>query len=155
MNDKLIHIELMEEGFRVLEGGLETAVIDWLHLKQIVAYRQDPEGADLLCLDFRKSHDNQYIEINEEMDGYCELLEAIYDKFPSINRNWWQDVAAPLGTNRQTIYGMSLSDDTAPKAAEQYLNNVQKRKKYDVTRKFLLIALLTVAIITLLILLIY
>lgn len=135
MTTKLTQIELTDDGFRLIEDGLDSESIDWLHLKQIVAYRKDPEGADLLCLGFRKSHEKQYIEVNEEMDGYRELLEAMCDKFPSIHRNWWQKVTGAMGVNYQTIYGIGLGEQTASKAAEKYLNSIENRKKRRSSRK--------------------
>ena len=118
----LKNIELTGKGFRLLSNGRQEAEFDWIHITEIVAYRRDPEGVDLLCLGFRASSSKDYVEVDEETDGYSQLLPALYDAFSSINPDWWQDVAGPLGTNRQTIYGMTMSDEDEP-AADKYLKS--------------------------------
>ena len=129
MNGRLKHIELTGKGFRLLADGRVEAEFDWIHITEIVAYRRDPEGADLLCLGFRASATRGYVEVDEETDGYSKLLPALYDAFSSINPDWWQDVAKPLGTNRQTIYGMSMSEENEEPAANKYLKSLTLQKK--------------------------
>lgn len=128
MNGKFKNIELTGKGFRLLSNGRTEAEFDWIHITEIVAYRRDPEGVDLLCLGFRASSSKDYVEVDEETDGYSQLLPALYDAFSSINPDWWQDVAGPLGTNRQTIYGMTMSDEDEP-AADKYLKSLSLQKK--------------------------
>lgn len=122
------HIELTGKGFRLLNNGRTEAEFEWIHITEIVAYRRDPEGVDLLCLGFRASAAKDYVEVDEETDGYSQLLPALYDTFSTINPDWWQDVAGPLGTNRQTIYGMTMSEEDEP-AADKYLKSLSLQKK--------------------------
>lgn len=141
------HIELTDKGFRLLEDGRAAVEFDWVHITEIVAYRRDPEGADLLCLGFRGSASREYVEVDEEADGYSQLLPALYDAFPAINSDWWQDIARPLGTNRQTIYGMTMSEEDEEPAASKYLKSLRLQKKQGRRNLNITLIMLNLAVI--------
>ncbi len=120
-------ITLNDHGFTLTSvDGSET--IQWVHIAEVVAYRRDPVGVDLLCLAFRVGPAGRYIEINEEMPGYEELLENLYEAFPQISRTWWQDVTEGLGSNRVTIYGLPAGESDESSPAERYLQQIHRRK---------------------------
>ncbi|MBN1943837.1 MAG: hypothetical protein JW849_11140 [Phycisphaerae bacterium] len=116
-----------DEGFTLTDAGGSQSVA-WVHVAEIAAYRRDPAGQDILCLAFRLGQAGQYVEVDEEMPGYDSLLENLYDAFPEISRTWWQEVAAGLGPNRVTLYGLPAGESETPSPAERYLQQIHQRK---------------------------
>ncbi len=97
-------LEFRNDEFTILVDGAPTATIEWSQVREIVAYRRDPDEKDLLCLGFRVTVTDDYIEVDEEVDGYQTLLEKMYEAFPSLKQKWWQGVTSSYGINWTTIY---------------------------------------------------
>ena len=129
-------LELNDSGFALYNADNpheDPAIIEWELIREIVAYRRDPDGLDLVCLGFRVTVFNEYIEVNEEMHNYGQIIERMYEKCQGISYHWWHEIAGVYGTNRTTIYGIPASEQHKPSAAEQYL--MRKRKRIIPTTK--------------------
>ncbi len=122
-------LEFRNDGFTILVDGAPTATIEWSQVREIVAYRRDPDEKDLLCLGFRVTVTDDYIEVDEEVDGYQTLLEKMYEAFPSLKQKWWREITSSYGINWTTIYGLSLAEQLRPAPAEQYLQRSKKKKQ--------------------------
>ncbi len=122
-------LEFRKDGFTILTDGVATATIEWVQVREIVAYRQNPDAEDLLCLGFRADATGKYIEVNEEIDDYQTLLKKMHEVFPALKREWWQEITSSYGINWTTIYGLSLAEQLQPDPAEQYLQRVKKKKQ--------------------------
>ena len=122
-------LEFRNDGFIILADGASTATIEWAQVREIVAYRRDPGEKDLLCLGFRIAIMDDYIEVDEETEGYQTLLKKIYEAFPSLKQKWWLEVTSSYGVNWTTIYGLSLAEQLRPAPAEQYLQRSKKKKQ--------------------------
>ena len=122
------HLDLTETGFTVFTQDQEPVNVEWALVREIVAFRRDPDGLDLVCLGFRVSTFNEYVEINEEMENYGQIIETMYDKCQGISHHWWHEIAGVYGTNRMTIYGLPVSEQQKPSAAEQYLMRAKASK---------------------------
>jgi hypothetical protein len=107
-------IELHEEGFTLLPAGKTAIRVEWDKVREIVAERVDPTGEDMLTLGFRISNTDSYVTVHEHMPDYPALLEAMYEAYPKINREWWKELASDFGHYRQTIHGLPLSDPAGP-----------------------------------------
>jgi len=128
-SDTETRIELTDEGFALFHQARKIATVRWVHVAEIAAYRNDPGGNDLLHLAFREGNSRQYVELHEELLGYQDLLERMYDAFPEIRREWWMDIARTYGPNRTTIYGLPASEQSQATPAERYLKQIRQRKK--------------------------
>lgn len=119
------------DGFTLCRHGKPDETVRWEHVREIVAWRDDPQGRDLLCLGFRASAGRTYVEIHEEMPGYAELLEEMYEAFPKIQREWWQTITTGIGPNRTTIHGLPLATPPEPagSAHARFLRAVSQGKK--------------------------
>lgn len=131
-------LEATKIGFWVRTATSEE-FLEWDMMREIVGYRQNPGGEDLLCLAFRISALNEFTEIHEEMSGYSEVIAAMYEAFPKINRTWWQEVMRTFGTNRTTLHGMpaarQLSRNEPPGSSAKFLlkgahTNSLKKKRF-------------------------
>ena len=66
-NGFITHLEFNDNGFVVVIGGGKRQEVEWDLVREIVAYRQDPDGEDIMCLGIRPTAAVEYININEEM----------------------------------------------------------------------------------------
>ncbi len=115
------NIEFVDGGFDLLRPEQGKQEIRWERVREIVAYRREPGSADRMCLGFRVSASDEYIEVPETADGYADLLPQLYEAFPKIDRDWWKDVAAGLGSNRTTIHGLPLASQLQRDSHQQFL----------------------------------
>lgn len=121
--EKITHLEFDDDGFDVITGRHQRQKVEWDLVREIIAYRHDPGGKDIMCLGIRPSAAVEYININEEMPDYEQLLERMYEAIPGIRRDWWCEISSSFGPNRTTIYGLSVSEQQGPSPAERYLQN--------------------------------
>jgi hypothetical protein len=122
-NGFITHLEFNNDGFVVVAGRHNKQEVEWDLVREIIAYRQDPGGEDIMTLGIRPSAGVEYIHINENMPDYKQLLERMYEAIPGIRRDWWQEISASFGPNRMTIYGLPASEQQGPSPAERYLQN--------------------------------
>ncbi len=131
-------LEVAKTGFWVRTATSEE-FLEWDMMREIVGYRQNPGGEDLLFLSFRISALNEFTEVHEEMEGYTDVIGAMYDAFPKIDRNWWQEVMRTFGTNRTTLHGMpaarQLSRNEPPGHSAKFLlrephRSLLKKKRF-------------------------
>lgn len=80
----------------------------WSDVKEVFAFKRDLFAVDLLCIGFRISDDGSYYEINEEMNGYKEVMATMEKAFPRLTPDWWSKIAFPaFATNLTTLWGES------------------------------------------------
>jgi hypothetical protein len=142
------NIEFRDDGFDLIEGDRRKEV-RWEAVREIVAYRLDPQGRDLMCLGFRISASNDFVEAHEELPHYPQLLEAMYEAFPKIDREWWKGIAQSLGSNRTTIHGLPLADQLhePTSAAARFLLESAKRNAKARRRKQIRSVLVAAAVL--------
>ena len=92
-------------GFAVVRDGKNLASLAYKDVRQITAYKADLFTYDLICLGFRISEGDDWIEVNEEMEGYAELLDRLRQRFPSMLKwsDWWPTVVCPAFEANPTI----------------------------------------------------
>ena len=80
--------------------------LSWQEIGRIVAYKRDLFAYDRLCM-FVARADGSGIEVNEEMDGWKALCEALPQVLPGCKSfdDWFQAVAFPaFATNKTELY---------------------------------------------------
>ena len=117
------HLEFNDNGFVVVSGRHKRQKVEWDLVREVIAYRMDPGGEDIMCLGIRPSAAVEYININEDSPDYKQLLERMYEAIPEINRDWWCEISSSYGPNRTTIYGFPASEQNGPSPAERYLQD--------------------------------
>jgi hypothetical protein len=122
-------VEPTAEGFTARLGG-QARSVEWVKVREITAQRDiDESGQDILRLRVRISAGSEYVTLDETTVGYEEFLTALYDRFPRIDRSWWQQLASTYGPNRLTLHGLGPAAEGQPSAAEQYLQRKGRRRK--------------------------
>ena len=90
-------------------------VVDWVEIKEIVAFKLDLVTWDEVRFAFRTSekHDDLWIEISEDQPGFKVLLGELIKRFPSV-RGWEERVVKPaFATNRTRLFISEWSDSAA------------------------------------------
>lgn len=95
--------------YRLQDARIESALvweIPWRDVRRIRAYKRDLFSVDQICIAF-ELHDKT-IQIDEGMEGYNSVVEAIAVYFPEMKADWLQTVAFPaFETNLTTIWEKS------------------------------------------------
>jgi hypothetical protein len=89
----------------LLTDGKETWRFRWNQITRIETYKQDLFSVDLICLDFFVESLQLPYRINEEMQGFQELMKYMRQLFPSIDENWHRQVTFPaFAANHKVLY---------------------------------------------------
>ncbi len=99
-------IEIIENGFSIsFKQKKETInkIINWNHIKEIIAYKRDLFTTDLICIGFHLTGDGNLYEVHEEMLGYKKLAETIESRFEVNPKDWWSKVAFPAFETNATV----------------------------------------------------
>ncbi len=89
---------------RDASGTLQTE-LRWSEVSRVVAYKRDCWGIDLLCMAIGTVAGA--VEINEEMDGWAALTDALPMLLPGTldKSQWWQRIAQPpFAANVTTLF---------------------------------------------------
>jgi hypothetical protein len=84
-----------EAWLRVEEPGTNATALRWADVKEIFAFKDDVFAYDIICLGFRLDDDGTYLKIDEEHEGYKELLAFLPTVFPVARTDWFFEVAFP------------------------------------------------------------
>jgi hypothetical protein len=102
-------IQLKSDGFVMRRDDRIIAELRWDDIGEIVAFKRDLIGVDLICLEFRlKSQRDIVFEANEEVPGYDLLVKELERVFPTMDRGWWEAVAKPAFSKNTTVIYKSL-----------------------------------------------
>jgi hypothetical protein len=87
------------------DGSVSKAEVHWSEVVRLVAYKRDCFAIDLICFGFVT--DERFVEVNEEMEGWEALTDALPAYLPGTldKADWWAKVALPpFATNRTTLF---------------------------------------------------
>jgi hypothetical protein len=112
-------LHLTPDGFIVREGGRTVASVRWDDVRRIETFK-----VDLLCVDDIRvafylttqhagAEQDDVVVISEKEDGFEGVCEAMMERFPSIDRNWFYAVMLPaFATNLTQLYPSApVADD--------------------------------------------
>ena len=104
----MLTITLTSHGFDVVSANGDRASVVWTEVREIVAFKRDLLTVDLICLGFRADESECWFEVDEECDGYEELITEVECRF-EIESDWRSNVALPaFDTNFRTLWGEPL-----------------------------------------------
>lgn len=88
-------VQIDDRGYRILQGGTQTAEVQWNDVREVFIYKKDLIATDLICIGFRISDDGTHMVLHEEGNYWESLLEWLPKVFPGIRTDWHQDVVLP------------------------------------------------------------
>ena len=98
-------IRINEDGFEVRSDKEIERAVKWERVRLIDAFKRDLFTVDLICLRFYEQGEGLPVEVNEEMDGFGPLVDALPMKFEGFDQAWWDKVAKPaFATNLTELW---------------------------------------------------
>ena len=106
-------LEGLKVSWLTIENESGTTEIVWSDVGQILAFKRDCFAYDKICLAIGLNDDTAF-EINENMDGWEELIKKLPDYLPGCKamEEWWLDIQTPaFELNLTTIYQRNAKRD--------------------------------------------
>lgn len=89
------HIELIEDGFDIVEAEGERHSVRWGRVTRVVTYKLDHFATDEIILGFESMDlPGTTLQASEEWDGFSELRATMEHRF-GISSSWFADVMKP------------------------------------------------------------
>ena len=97
-------IRASKEGLKVVNGKELLGSFCWSEIKQIIAYKYDNFSYDEICIGFvPKQRDESWLEISEEWEGFSQAKREMETVFPSINKEWLEEITLPAFERKETV----------------------------------------------------
>lgn len=80
-----------EEGFS-LEMGDETIRVDWKEIDTLIAYKENRNITDEICLDLFQQ-DSKILAVSESIPGWFQFIKRLPPRFPTVSAKWYDAMA--------------------------------------------------------------
>lgn len=104
----MLTITLADAGFKTMSQDGVWACVLWEEVWEIFAFKRDLFGVDLICLGFQLNAAGDFFEVDEECDGYKELVAEVERRF-DVTQGWWAKVEFPAFEANLTTLWSRLS----------------------------------------------
>jgi hypothetical protein len=86
--------QYFEEGFSI-ELNNETIRIDWKEIDTLIAYKENRNIVDEICLDLFQQ-DVKILGISESIPGWFQFIKRLPPRYTSVSNNWYDSMADNL-----------------------------------------------------------
>ncbi len=86
MIDHAILVE--DDSFCVLRGFNVIATVTWASISEIVLLKRDGVFQESVGLEFRYRPGRHYVEVDEEVLGFDDLVRILRNHFPGFDEKW-------------------------------------------------------------------
>jgi hypothetical protein len=90
-------VEFTDQGFSF--GARE---VRWSSVVRVRTYKLDFETIDCVCLAFELDG-SPPVEVTEESNGFNDFMDAMLERFPAIDADWYATVMTPAFERNETI----------------------------------------------------
>ena len=92
------------DGLEVMRDRDLLATVRWSEVRKIIAYKYDLFAYDEICIGFLKEPDaDGWLEISEEWKGFREAIRRMEEIFPSIPKDWFNEIMVPAFERKETV----------------------------------------------------
>lgn len=109
MIDHAILVE--DDSFCVLRGSRVIATVFWPSITEIVLLKRDDNVRDTVGLEFRFKPGNHFVEVDEEVLGFDDLIRILRNHFPGFDSQWKKRVEILSSCRYFSIFGRSASSN--------------------------------------------
>ena len=99
------HIELIADGFEIVEAASERHAVRWARVTKVATYKLDHFTTDEIILAFESTDlPGTTLQASEEWAGFSDLRTAM-EQYLGIAPTWFSDVMKPaFVTNFRVLY---------------------------------------------------
>ena len=72
-----------------------SEIFEWKTAVEVFAYKDDVVAYDIICIGFRTNEAGDYFWVDEECEGYKEMVSFLPAVFSGIRTDWFSEVAFP------------------------------------------------------------
>ena len=91
-------IILRDDGFDLYSGDAL-----WREVDKIAVFKDDLVTYDLICMEFIIGTKNEVFEVNEEVEGFWEMVKRIKEVHPTSRQDWEAIVVKPAFARNPTV----------------------------------------------------
>ena len=96
-------IILTDDGFDLFSGDTRKYGVLWSEVDKVEAFKEDLLTYDLICMEFIVGAKDMVYPINEEVEGFWEMVRRIKVVFPSSKQDWEAVVMKPAFARNPTV----------------------------------------------------
>jgi hypothetical protein len=100
---EIIRVLPSDDGFVAFRGDGRTEEVRWFEVERVSAYKVDCLTYDMIWLAFERRGHREALHIQEEAEGFQDLMSALSEAFPEINPEWYFNVMQPAFAENLTI----------------------------------------------------
>ena len=82
-------------GLRIETAKGDSETMEWSSVLEVFGFKEDVFAFDIICIGFRTGETGEYWKVDEEWEGYKELLTLLPEVFSGIRTDWFSEVAFP------------------------------------------------------------
>ena len=97
------HTVLRDDGFDLYLGEKLKGGVKWDQIDKVAVFKEDLVTLDLICMEFTIGARNEMFEINEDVQGFWDVVKQIKVLFPSSRQDWEASVVKPAFERNATI----------------------------------------------------
>ena len=101
---------LRDDGFHLYSGKTFKGGVLWRKVDKIAVFKEDLITYDMVCMEFILRAKNEVFEVNDEVEGFWEMVKRVKEVLPTSQQDWEAVVIKPaFARNPTVIYERSKS----------------------------------------------
>ena len=96
-------IVLREDGFDLYQAEVINSGVLWSEVDKISAFKRDLVTYDLVCIEFVIGAKDSLIEVNDDVEGFWEMVGRLKEIFPDSQQDWELSVIKPAFELCETV----------------------------------------------------
>ena len=96
-------IILKPDGFDLYSGDTLKGGVQWHEIDKIAVFKEDLITYDMVCMEFIIGAKNEVFEVNDEVEGFWEMVKRIKELFPTSQQDWEAIVVKPAFARNPTV----------------------------------------------------
>lgn len=101
LKEEIGQFHYFEEGFSLTIGD-ETVRIDWKEIDTLIAYKENRNITDEICLDIFKQ-DAKILAISESIPGWFQFIKRLPPRYQSVSAKWYEIMAENSNSPMVTV----------------------------------------------------
>jgi hypothetical protein len=99
----IIRVMPSDDGFVAFRKDGQAEELRWFEVERVSAYKVDCLTYDMIWLAFERRGHREALHIQEEAEGFQDLMSALGEAFPEIIQEWYFNVMQPAFAENLTI----------------------------------------------------